>query len=63
MPVEQGPRMAAPAPAPPTLVLEDNAWVVRVENERGKVQEYRCATEQQARALALVLASSADRRN
>ncbi len=55
--------MSAPAPSLPTLVQDGNAWVVRVENERGKVQEYRCATEQQARALALVLGSSTDRRN
>lgn len=40
----------------PTLEHLDGIWVVRLERENGKVQEYRCATEQQARALALVLA-------
>jgi hypothetical protein len=33
-----------------------DVWVVRLESGTGKVQEYRCATEQQARQLALVLA-------
>lgn len=40
----------------PTLEQNNGLWVVRVERDNGKVQEYRCATEQQARALALVLA-------
>ena len=40
----------------PTLEQTNGLWVVRVERDNGKVQEYRCATEQQARALALVLA-------
>ncbi|MER2561766.1 MAG: hypothetical protein ABTQ32_13650 [Myxococcaceae bacterium] len=40
----------------PTLEQLNGIWVVRLERENGKVQEYRCATEQQARALALVLA-------
>jgi hypothetical protein len=35
---------------------QSDVWVVRVEKVNGKVQEYRCATEQQARQLALVLA-------
>ena len=34
---------------------EDEVWVIRLENPSGKVQEYRCATEAQARQLALVL--------
>jgi hypothetical protein len=42
--------------AMPTLEQTNGLWVVRVERDNGKVQEYRCATEQQARALALVLA-------
>lgn len=40
----------------PTLQHLDGVWLVRVERTNGKVQEYRCATEAQARALALVLA-------
>ena len=41
----------------PVMVEEDGVWVVRVENDRGKVQEYRCATERQAKQLALALAA------
>lgn len=33
----------------------ENVWVLRVEKENGKVQEYRCATEAQAKQLAQVL--------
>lgn len=40
----------------PTLQHIDGIWLVRLERDKGKVQEYRCSTEQQARALALVLA-------
>lgn len=35
---------------------EGGIWVLRLENSNGKKQEYRCATESQARQLALVLA-------
>lgn len=41
----------------PTLVEESGVWVVRVEDDRGKVQEYRCATERQARQLSMALAA------
>jgi hypothetical protein len=40
----------------PTLVKEADVWVLRIENPNGKVQEYRCASESQARQLAAVLA-------
>ncbi|MCA2981692.1 MAG: hypothetical protein INH41_14965 [Myxococcaceae bacterium] len=40
--------------------LQGDVWVVRVEQPGGKVQEYRCTTEQQARQLALVLAPRPD---
>lgn len=33
---------------------EGDVWVIRLE-ENGRTQEYRCASEQQARQLALVL--------
>lgn len=33
----------------------DGVWVVRVERPGGKHQEYRCATEAQARALVVAL--------
>ncbi len=38
----------------------ENVWVLRVEKENGKVQEYRCATEAQAKQLALVLVPKED---
>ena len=39
----------------PVVTKEDDVWVIRVEKSNGKVQEYRCASEAQARQLALVL--------
>ena len=39
----------------PVVTKEDDVWVIRLETEAGKVQEYRCASETQARQLALVL--------
>ena len=33
----------------------ENGWILRVEKDNGKVQEYRCATEAQAKQLASVL--------
>jgi hypothetical protein len=41
----------------PVVTREEDVWVLRVESESGKVQEYRCATEAQARQLALVLSA------
>ena len=41
----------------PVLSQEEGVWVIRLENSSGKVQEFRCATETQAKALAMVLAS------
>ena len=40
----------------PNITLEEGVWVIRIESPTGKVQEYRCATEGQAKSLALVLA-------
>lgn len=40
----------------PMVTKEEGIWVLRLENPNGKKQEYRCATEGQARQLALVLA-------
>ncbi len=37
------------------VVKEEDVWVVRIEKENGKVQEYRCASELQAKQLAAVL--------
>jgi hypothetical protein len=39
----------------PKLVKENGLWIIRLAHPNGKVQEYRCATEAQARQLALVL--------
>ncbi|MBS1151415.1 MAG: hypothetical protein H6Q89_3113 [Myxococcaceae bacterium] len=41
--------------AKPVVTKEEDVWVIRLETEGGKVQEYRCASETQARQLALVL--------
>ena len=40
--------------ARPIVVNEDGVWIVRFERS-GRVQEYRCATEAQARSLERVL--------
>lgn len=39
----------------PMVTKENDVWVLRIEKDNGKMQEYRCATENQARQLALVL--------
>jgi hypothetical protein len=39
----------------PTVTQENDVWVLRIEKSNGKMQEYRCATENQARQLAMVL--------
>ncbi len=39
----------------PTVTQENDVWVLRIEKDNGKMQEYRCATENQARQLAMVL--------
>jgi hypothetical protein len=47
-------------PELPLVRQEEDMWILRVETN-GKVQEYRCHSELQARALAiLLLPSSAD---
>ena len=38
----------------PAVRQEEDMWILRVETN-GKVQEYRCHTELQARALAILL--------
>lgn len=42
-------------PAKPELTKEDDVWVIRVPKPSGGMQEFRCASEQQARHLLLVL--------
>jgi len=39
----------------PVVTKEDDVWVIRLQTDAGKLQEYRCANETQARQLALVL--------
>lgn len=39
----------------PVITEEEGIWVIRVENGNGKTQEFRCASERQARQLATVL--------
>jgi hypothetical protein len=39
----------------PVMTKEDDMWVIRVENASGKTQEYRCATEKQAKQLFTAL--------
>jgi hypothetical protein len=42
--------------AKPVMTKEEDVWVIRVENPTsGKTQEYRCATERQAKQLMLAL--------
>ena len=42
----------------PVVSKESDVWVLRLQKDNGKVQEYRCTTESQARQLALVLSAS-----
>jgi hypothetical protein len=49
-----------PTPETPELPVvrqEEDMWILRVETN-GKVQEYRCHSELQARALAILLLPS-----
>lgn len=42
--------------ARPIVTKEEGVWVIRLQKPNGKTQEYRCATESQARQLALLFA-------
>jgi hypothetical protein len=39
----------------PVMTKEDDVWVIRIESSTGKTQEYRCATEKQAKQLFTAL--------
>jgi hypothetical protein len=39
----------------PVVVKQEDVWVLRMPTANGKVQEYRCTTEGQAKQLATVL--------
>lgn len=43
----------------PVVSKESEVWVLRLQTASGKVQEYRCTSEGQARQLALVLSATA----
>ncbi|HMK73686.1 MAG TPA: hypothetical protein VK454_10135 [Myxococcaceae bacterium] len=46
----------SPIPAKAVEIRQEaDVWVLRVEQSDGKVQEYRCNSENQAKQLALVL--------
>ncbi len=45
----------------PVVTKEDDVWVIRLTTEAGKLQEYRCASENQARQLAMVLTPKAQK--
>lgn len=45
-------------PTQPELKQEADVWIVRVLKENGRLQEYRCASEAQARALLAVLGTT-----
>ncbi|HTS78965.1 MAG TPA: hypothetical protein VMH40_00075 [Myxococcaceae bacterium] len=47
-------------PEAATVTQEEDMWILRVEMN-GKVQEYRCGSEVQARALAILLLPTEDR--
>ena len=47
-------------PAQVTVTQDEDMWILRVE-VNGKVQEYRCLSEVQARAMAVLLLPKADR--
>jgi hypothetical protein len=46
-------------PKKPVVIKRDGLWILQIEKENGKIQEFRCATEAQARQLALVMAGTA----
>jgi len=53
-PASQSPELA-------TVTRDEDMWILRVESN-GKVQEYRCGSELQARALAILLLPATDDR-
>ena len=45
--------------AKPQLTNEDGVWVIRVPKPNGSVQEFRCASETQAKKLFAVFTAQA----
>jgi hypothetical protein len=50
--------MSAMSQKRPEVSKESEVWVLRVQKPNGKVQEYRCTSEGQARQLAQVLSAA-----
>ena len=48
-------RLLAMASAPAVIRQEEDVWVLRIEQPNGRVQEYRCLSELQAKQLAAML--------
>ncbi len=46
----------------PEVLKEEGVWVIRIAQDNGKTQEYRCASENQAKQLAVVLAGNKDKK-
>jgi hypothetical protein len=42
----------------PVVLKDADVWVLRLHTASGKVQEYRCSTEGQARQLAQLLSAT-----
>ena len=45
-------------PQKPEMKVEDGVWVIRVPKPNGAIQEFRCASESQAKHLFAVLAAA-----
>lgn len=50
--------MSAMSQMGPEVTKEAELWLLRIQKPNGKVQEYRCTSEGQARQLALVLSAT-----
>lgn len=49
--------------AKPLLIQEDDVWVIRIERPDGKMQEYRCTSESQAKQLLQIMTPKEQRPN
>jgi hypothetical protein len=47
--------LSEPKVSQPQVVNLDGRWIVRIANDNGRVQEYRCNSEEQAKQLVAVL--------
>ena len=51
----RGEVLHAMASTPPVIRQVEDVWVLRIEQPNGRVQEYRCLSELQAKQLAAML--------